>query len=151
MSLINKEKKVKRQSNEPIESQGSNNQRKTVLDISKSSNWSSREGKLKPILVSTTPGVKLYFSLLNIQNAIMGYATDDLSSKRLPPLKEINNNKNLNQEIEAKIESSLVITLQNKCTELGREIEEDKAIKKQTEVENSFLKSQIMNMEQVIA
>jgi len=79
----------------------------------------------------------------------MGYATDDIPSKRLPPLKEIHNNKNLNQEIEAKIESSLVATLQAKCSELGREIEEDKALKKQTEVENSFLKSQIMNMEQV--
>jgi len=82
----------------------------------------------------------------------MGYALDDVAPKRLPPLKEIsvNNNKPLNQELESKIESSLVLTLQAKCTELGREVEEDKALRKQAEVENSMLKSHLLNMEQEI-
>lgn len=139
MSQMKKESKAKIPNVEASDSQDTKSQKRSSLDITKTSNFSTRESKLKPILVSTTPG-----------NAIMGYATDDIPSKRLPPLKEIHNNKNLNQEIEAKIESSLVATLQAKCSELGREIEEDKALKKQTEVENSFLKSQIMNMEQEI-
>jgi len=82
----------------------------------------------------------------------MGYALDDVAPKRLPPLKEIsvNNNKPLNQELESKIESSLVLTLQAKCTELGKEVEEDKALRKQAEVENSMLKSHLLNMEQEI-
>ena len=81
----------------------------------------------------------------------MGYALEDVAPKRLPPLKEIsvNNNKQLNAELESKIESSLVQTLQAKCTELGKEVEEDKALRKQAEVENSMLKSHLLNMEQV--
>jgi len=83
----------------------------------------------------------------------MGYALDDVAPKRLPPLKEIsvnNNNKALNQELESRVETALIQTLQAKCTELGKEVEEDKALRKQAEVENSMLKSHLLNMEQVI-
>ncbi len=77
----------------------------------------------------------------------MGYApVDEAVPKRLPPLKEI---KNVNQEIESKVESVLLLTLQTKCSELGKEVEDEKALRKQIEIENSMLKSQLLNMEQV--
>lgn len=79
----------------------------------------------------------------------MGYAVDEALAKKLPPLKEINMNKNPNQELESKIELSIVTMLQSKCSELAKEAEEDKANKKQTEVENSMLKSHILNLEKV--
>ena len=61
----------------------------------------------------------------------------------------VNNNKALNQELESRVETALVQALQAKCTELGREVEEDKALRKQAEVESSMLKSHLLNMEQV--
>ena len=79
----------------------------------------------------------------------MGYALDEPAPKKLPPLKEININRNVNQELESKVESSLVTMLQQKCSELGKEAEEDKALRKQMEIENTMLRSHIMNLEQV--
>lgn len=78
----------------------------------------------------------------------MGYAIDEAAPKKLPPLKEVSN-KNPNQELEARVESSIIAMLQNKCSELGKEAEEDKALRKQTEVENSMMKSHVENLEKV--
>lgn len=79
----------------------------------------------------------------------MGYALDDAVSKKLPPLQEISQNRNLNRDLEAKIESEIITMLQAKCSELGKEAEEDKASRKQAEIENCMLRSQIANMEKV--
>jgi hypothetical protein len=81
----------------------------------------------------------------------MGYAIDDSAPKKLPPIKEISGNKagNPNLDLESRVESSIIAMLQSKCSELGKEVEEDKALRKQAEVENSMMKSHITNLEQV--
>lgn len=79
----------------------------------------------------------------------MGYAVDDAPSKKLPPLQEVNPNRNLNKDLEARVESEIIAMLQAKCSELAKEAEEDKASKKQAEIENCMLRSQIANMEKV--
>jgi hypothetical protein len=78
----------------------------------------------------------------------MGYIKEEQAPKKLPPLKE-NNNKILNSEIENRIESSIVQLLESKYNELGKEVEEAKAKKKEIEIENSMLKSTVMNLERV--
>lgn len=81
----------------------------------------------------------------------MGYAMEDPPVKRLPPLKEINQNKNtnLNPELEARVENSIMTMLQQKCSELGKEAEENKAAKRQIEIENSMLLNKMGEMERV--
>ena len=79
----------------------------------------------------------------------MGYALDDAVSKKLSPLQEVSQNRNLNKDLEAKIESEIITMLQAKCSELAKEAEEDKASKKQAEIENCMLRSQVANMEKV--
>lgn len=62
MSQLKEEKKLKKQPSNPSDEQKStaNSLRKrTSLDTSKSTVSSTRETKLKPILISTTPGVPL--------------------------------------------------------------------------------------------
>jgi hypothetical protein len=79
----------------------------------------------------------------------MGYALDNAVSKKLSPLHEVNPNRNVNRDLEARVESEIIAMLQAKCSELAKEAEEDKANKKQAEIEVCMLRSQIANMEKV--
>jgi len=62
MSQMKKESKAKIPNVEASDSQDTKSQKRSSLDITKTSNFSTRESKLKPILVSTTPGVYYSFS-----------------------------------------------------------------------------------------
>jgi len=79
----------------------------------------------------------------------MGYVKDEPLPKKLPPLKE-NILKNPNSELENRVESSIVSLLEARCNELSREVEEEKAKRKEVEVGNAMLKSNIANLEKVI-
>ena len=58
-------------------------------------------------------------------------------------------NSGLNQKLEKQVESQLVQLLETKCSELGVEIEEEKGLKKQQEIENIRLRTIIGNLEKV--
>jgi hypothetical protein len=78
----------------------------------------------------------------------MGYVKEEPVPKKLPPLKE-NIQKNLNSELENKVETSMIVLLESRCSELAREIEGEKGKRKEIEVENAILRSNITNLEKV--
>ena len=78
----------------------------------------------------------------------MGYVKEEPIPKKLPPLKE-NIQKNPNSELENRVESSMIMLLEGRCNELSKEIEEEKGKRKEVEVENAILRSNISNLEKV--
>jgi hypothetical protein len=79
----------------------------------------------------------------------MGYVREEAPlPKKLPPLKE-NVNKSINSELDSRVESAMVMILENKCAEQVKEIEDEKGRRKEIEVENAYLKSTISNLEKV--
>ena len=78
----------------------------------------------------------------------MGFVRQEATPKSqkviLPPLKE---NIEVNSELESRVENAVIAMLEEKCKELGREVEEARAQKKEFEIDNTRLRGVIGKLE----
>jgi DNA repair exonuclease SbcCD ATPase subunit len=96
----------------------------------------TNQTKMKPVLISNSPGCGL-----------MAYVRDESpKSSNYPPLQE-NIYRGGTSKIEKQVESQIVQLLESQCSELGKEIENEKGRNKQLEIEITRLKNFVAGLE----